>query len=113
MSSAWGHSLGIGTSVIVHDLDVLRALRRPDETEAKLIVDANAVLTHSVRGQRLQPIAGRYSKKVQRRSRVQLHQFAPRDRLDVGKSLDANPVEQRFGVGAFEGPDRHACILYR
>jgi hypothetical protein len=34
-----------GSSVIIHDLDIHRALRSPDKTDPPLVIDADAVLS--------------------------------------------------------------------
>lgn len=46
-------------SVVIDDLDVPHAVLGPDEADAKLVVDANAVLALAVSRQRFQPVARR------------------------------------------------------
>jgi hypothetical protein len=55
--------------VVIRDLYFVRAILFPDETNAELAVDANAVLASPVALQYLQPIAGWNSQfvKVYRR----------------------------------------------
>src|SRR5699024_3006764 len=64
-------------SVVIDDFNIEGITIMPAETNAKLIVDANAVLASTVAFERLQPMARRNTRKVVCRRRVQLHQFAP------------------------------------
>jgi hypothetical protein len=43
--------------MIIDNLDLLRSLLRPDETETKLIVDPDAVLSRTITAQRFEAIA--------------------------------------------------------
>ena len=63
--------------VIVDDLDRLWAFRRPDEADAKLIVDPNTVLTPAIAPQRLELIAWRDSQRHQRHGGIQLIELSP------------------------------------
>jgi hypothetical protein len=51
--------------VIIRDLDFVRPVNLPDETDAVLIVDPDAVLSDAVTLERLQPIARRDAQIVQ------------------------------------------------
>jgi len=51
--------------VVIDNLNIGRAAIGPDEADAELIVDANAVLTHPVTFERLQPITRRRAQKIQ------------------------------------------------
>ena len=53
-------------SVVIDDLDVMRIAVVPAETDAPLVVDADAVLAIAVSFQCLQAVAGRYAQVVQR-----------------------------------------------
>ena len=46
-------------SVIVNNFNVSGAVSCPDEAQAPLLADANAVLAHSVPDQKLKMVAGR------------------------------------------------------
>src|SRR6185437_957951 len=54
------------SSMIIADLDVGRSLLCPFETQAKLIVDAHAVLPVPIALQRLEPVAGRRAQIIER-----------------------------------------------
>ena len=77
--------------MIVDNFDAVRAGLRPNEADPPLVIDANAVLSCSVRLQGLQPVSGRRSQGYQRRRRVQhvqlasqqLRQDAPLSRADA------------------------------
>jgi hypothetical protein len=55
----------ICTLVIIDNLNIGGAGVGPDEADAELIVDANAVLTHPVAFERLLPITRRRAQKIQ------------------------------------------------
>ena len=55
----------ICTSVVIDNLNIGGAAVGPYEADAALIVDANAVLTHPVTFERLQPITRRRAQKIQ------------------------------------------------
>jgi hypothetical protein len=52
--------------VIVNELDVVRIAILPPETDAPLIIDANAVLSRAIAFEFLQPIAWRRPEIVER-----------------------------------------------
>jgi len=62
--------------VIVSYLDVLRLVVRPVETDAPLVIDADAVLTLPISFQFLKLIAGRREQVAQILGIVQVDQFA-------------------------------------
>ena len=64
---------------MIDDLDIRRAGTRPLETDAKLVVDPNAVLAFAISTQRLQPIAWRNTQLIQSHDRVQLVQLPSSD----------------------------------
>jgi hypothetical protein len=59
--------------VIVHDLDMARArtARGPDETNAPLVIDANAALAPAVALQRLQTVTGKAPQRLRIRRGVE------------------------------------------
>src|SRR5713226_5505987 len=63
-------------SVVVHDLNILRAFRRPHEAHAELVVDTNAVLTGTAALQRFQPIARRHAQVIKFPGPVQHRKLA-------------------------------------
>jgi len=69
--------------VIIRDLNFVRVTLAPLETNAVLIVDANAVLAFAIAAQPLKPVAGRNEKVCQGRSRVQHLQFLERGFAEV------------------------------
>ena len=66
-SSAWANA----TSMVIHDLHVVRSVIFPTEAYSPLAVDPNAVLARSVPGESLQPVAGQSSQVSQGGSVVQ------------------------------------------
>ena len=66
----------IGASVIVDNFDRFRPVGRPDEANAKLPVDPNAVLPAAVTLQRLQLIARRDAQPGEGDGRIELIELA-------------------------------------
>lgn len=97
--------------VIVHDLNVQRAFRCPQEADAELIVNADAMLSGALSFQSFQPIARRYAEIIESSGPVQHCQLAHGNGFDVRKAFDAFAAEQALRIGTLEGPDRHKQIL--
>jgi hypothetical protein len=79
--------------VVVDDLDLLRAGRRPNEADPKLVVYANTVLTNAIALQHFKPVAGRHPKIVQPGRTVEHRQFSHRSRLKIGKTPDSLTIK--------------------
>jgi hypothetical protein len=88
--------------VVIHYLNISRPLRRPHETDAPLIINADAVLPFAVAIQRLKPIAGRRRQVLQKIGGIQLTQLAARHRLDIHKTRYSQPQVQVFRIAALE-----------
>src|SRR3954464_1072604 len=100
------------TSVIVHDLDLFCASVSPSETQAPLIVDADAVLAGAIPVQGLQAIAGRRGQELECLGRVHLRELARGDLRDRAKSLRASCLKEGPSLFAAEALD-HWGTLYR
>ena len=70
--------------VVVDDLDVERIGGAPDEADAPLVVDADAVLSGPVALERLEAIAGRNAKVGEGVCCIQDHELSKGDALKVG-----------------------------
>lgn len=55
----------IGTSVIVHYLNVMRLAVPPDEADSPLVIDPNAMLTGTITLERLDAVSRRNAKVIQ------------------------------------------------
>src|SRR5947207_11479294 len=55
--------------MVVHDLHAVGVAVLPDEADAPLVVDANAMLPRPVALQRLEPVAGRHAQRIEPRDR--------------------------------------------
>jgi len=71
-------------SVVINDLHVLWAGRRPGEAKSPLLVDPDAVLPGPAALERLQSVARRNSEVVQGLCGVQHHQLAKGDPFKLG-----------------------------
>ena len=103
------------TSVVIHNFHVGHSFFCPNKTHAPLVVDADAVLTMTIAGQHLQPVAWWAAQELQRRRCIQLRQLAFRRALDAGEAAGLTAGEQTLSFLALEGEDRHTMseILYR
>src|SRR3990172_1093266 len=77
------------SSVVIHYLYVFSACFRPAETDAPLIIDADAVLTGSVALQRLESVSRRYPQVLQAAGDLQLPELSTRHAGDVHEAPDA------------------------
>src|SRR5262245_89272 len=101
------------SSVVVDDLDVEGVVVLPDEADAPLIVDANAVLTCSVPFQVLQMVTGRYAKVLDRPRIVDEQKLDACPPLEIkSETTYGLPVEDAFGVAISEA-SYHTAILSR
>jgi hypothetical protein len=97
--------------VIIRDLYLMRPVNFPDETDAILIVDPDAVLSDASSFQRFQPIARRYSKVAQVDGRFDLVQFAESDRADCSPSPAGTCFIELLRDGVLEALD-HLRLEY-
>jgi hypothetical protein len=92
--------------VVVDDLDVEGIGGAPDEADAPLIVDADAVLASTSALERLEPIAGRNAQIGEGVGRIEDDEFPKRDALKAGgQTTRAATLKERFRVGVAEGSD--------
>src|SRR5581483_11704478 len=91
--SWWGPLL-----MIVHDLDVCWAFRRPNEAHAELVVDTDRVLPPPVARECFKAIAWRGPQVAELARGVEIAQFPARHLDQVSrKALWTFAVEDRFG----------------
>jgi len=72
--------------VVVCDLDVIGISILPNEADAILVVDPNAVLPPTIAAEPLKPIARRNGKLPKPTNPVQLIEPSPRDRPQYGRA---------------------------
>jgi hypothetical protein len=73
--------------MVVHNLDVFRAVVDPVEANTPLSVDANAVLARAIPFQHFQPVARRFAQVLDPNRRVEQQEFDPRSPGDVRRKL--------------------------
>lgn len=71
----------VWVSVIIYDLNIMRPVRRPSETNAPLVVDTDRALPRTSALEPLQPVARRDGHLRQLRNGVNLRQFPKRHPL--------------------------------
>lgn len=97
--------------MVINNFDIFWPVCRPHKAHAKLIVDADAVLSGAIMFQRLQPVAWWHAQVVEGSRPIKLLKFPSRHRLDIRKSPYALPFEQALGIAALEGLDGHGQIV--
>jgi hypothetical protein len=93
--------------MVIHDLDLCRTQRGPDEADAKLIVDPNAMLAEPVAFERFQPITRRNAQIVKFPGSIQHRQLSHGHGFDAYEPPDTVAVKHPLCVTALEGPNRH------
>lgn len=91
--------------MVVDDFDSIRAGSRPDEADAELVVDADAVLACAITSQGIQPVARGNMQVVQTDRDLQLFELASSHALKelepgqgpaVGQSLGDSRIKLYF-----------------
>ena len=88
--------------MVVSDLDLFGIVSGPDEADAPLVVDADAMLAGTITAQRLEPVAGRESQEGEFHRSVDELKFDERPLLDVGRKparTSALPEFRRLVAG--------------
>ena len=96
--------------VIVDDLNLVSVTFGPNETEAPLVVDANAVLPLAIATKLLQMVARRHPQVMQGLRVVQHYELAPRGILNAHKTQATPAVEKRVRIFASERSDRRTAV---
>jgi hypothetical protein len=97
--------------VVNRDLDFVRSIGLPNEADAILIVDPDAMLTASIPLQGLQTISGRDTQIAQMDRRLNLIQLAARDSLNPCPAPVRACFKEFPGVGIMEALN-HLRSLY-
>jgi len=84
----------------------------PDETNAPLAVDADAVLPFAVAVQGFEAVAGRRSQVAQHVRGIQLPKLAKRDSLDVLEAFDGLASMEPLGFFRPKGLDRGLIVYW-
>jgi hypothetical protein len=99
------------SSVVVNDLDVKGVSVFPDETDAPLIIDPDAVLPRTVAAEPLEAVARGNQKVLERLSAVKDQQLSQCSSLDFRRKPPCPLTEeQSLGLGVAKAPDHPAII---
>jgi hypothetical protein len=90
---------------VFRDFDIFGTPLPPSETDAVLIVDADAVLSLAVTGQRFQAVARGNRKIGERLGTVESDKTPESDGSNTGKFPDPLALEEPLGLLALEAPD--------
>jgi hypothetical protein len=92
--------------MVVHDFDLRRTFRRPNEANPELIVNADRVLPLAIPSERLKAIARRRPQVAKIARGVKIAQFPARHLNQIGrKALRALAVEDGFSGFVPKAPD--------
>lgn len=98
--------------VVVDDLDGISGAITPDEAEAVLIIDPDAVLTAAISEEGFEAVPGRDSQIIEAGSHLKLEELAAGYPLEGDEPPDADTVGQGLGVRTAERSD-HAAMVTR
>ena len=105
-------SVHADSSVTVANLDALGAAAVPHETDAPLVIDADAVLPGALPRKRFKSVRWRDAQVVQAPSGVEHPQLASRHFLNlIWQFLGKAPLPDGFCRGVVEGGDHGADII--
>lgn len=85
--------------VVIDDFDIGRTGSGPSETDTKLVVNPNAVLSRPFALERLQSVAWRHAQVAELTGNLELPKLAARDGCDTSAPTCAAPAGQCFGIG--------------
>jgi len=88
--------------VVIHNLDVMSIAVTPDEADAPLIIDPNAVRPRAAAFQGFKLVSGRHAKVPQPLCPMQVQKLPPRGPFDSLKSANHVVLKERSGVWALE-----------
>jgi len=98
--------------MMVHDLDLGRAFRRPSKAHPELVVDPDRVLPLAITRQGPETVARRRSQVGEVGGRVEVTQFSACHLDQIGReAFRALPIEDGFGDPVPEAPD-HAPMYH-
>jgi hypothetical protein len=97
--------------VVIDDLDLERIPVAPNEANAPLVVDSDAVLPLSLPSQRLQTVP-RWNPQILKRNRPMQQQLSSGYTLERAKTRDVSILEEVSRVTRTERPD-HPGGVYR
>src|SRR5205807_7404443 len=99
-------AIAASSLVVVHNLDLRRAVRRPNKAHPELVVDPDRVLSLAVARQRLETVAWRRPQVVEIVRGVEVTQLPARHLDQIGwKTLCTFAVENGLGGLVPEAPD--------
>src|SRR5580704_9996562 len=99
--------------MVVHNLDLRRAFRRPDKAQPELVVDPDRVSSLAIACQSLETVAWRRPQVAEIARSVEVAQF-PACHLDqIGrKALRTLAVEDSLGGLVPKAPDHRRCVSF-
>lgn len=100
--------------MVIYDLNIRYRSIHPTETDAPLVIDADAPPAVAISGELFQAVAGRHAEEIEGCRGVQLLQRALRSALHVLRKLSGKtPVKQLLGFLAGECLDHGGIVSTR
>src|SRR5262245_1673932 len=97
--------------MVVRDLDVRRAFRRPNKAHPELVVDPDRMLSLAVAHQCLKTVTWRGPQVSELAGGIEIAQFPPRHLDEIGwNALRTLPVEDGFGGPVPKAPDHRQYV---
>ena len=97
--------------MVIDNLHIVNAIAFPAETDAPLIIDANAVKPGSVARKGLQPVPRRNFQFFEGGDRIDLDQFAHRYAGDQAPTTAHSCLEEYPGLSVHEALDQYSCMV--
>ena len=85
--------------VIVHNLDIVRTIVLPHETDKPLFIDTNAVLTAPITPELFQLITGRHPQSIQLHRSLHHQQLASGYPFNILEARNHMTEKQALGIG--------------
>ena len=96
--------------MVIDDLDIPGGSIAPHETDAELVVDADAPLSDTIAREFLQPVLWRHPQRLDARGGMHHLKLSHCHGGEVGKTRHTGSIKQGFGIPALERLD-HTQIL--
>ena len=88
--------------MVIDDLNVMGIAVKPDEADAPLVIDTNAIRPRAIAFQQFKLVSGRHAKIPQPQCPMQVQKLPPRRPFDELKSPNYLVLKQRSGLWTFE-----------
>jgi hypothetical protein len=99
--------------MVVRNLDIFCARRRPAEADAVSVVHPDAVPARTVTSERLESVARWHAQVIKHTDDLKLSELSSGDRLDVDEALHPMSVSEALGIRVLERHDHSRIVTPR